>query len=370
MDAGESADIAIVGAGIMGAAVAWALGRRGARAVLLEQYPLHHDLGSSHGASRIFRLGYEQEDYIVLAQEARRLWRDLERELGVRLIVPTGVLDVGPENTLDVLVRAMTAAGVDIERLQPGDVRPRFPAFRPPTGWGAIFHPDGGTLLADEAWRGFVASASRAGVAVRDRTRVTALSRLGDEVVVHTDGGVWRVRRVVVAAAGWSNLLLDAVDLHVPFVTTREHVAYYAVPDPAPYVPFIWHAGSASPGIYGLGNGTESTVKVGNHGSGPVVDPADTGAVDLTLAEPLNRFVRDHLSGVPASPARVDTCLYAATPDDDFVLDRRGPIVLAMGFGGHGFKFAPLVGEMVADLATDDSTDALPRFRYDRFVGG
>jgi sarcosine oxidase len=356
----------VVGAGIMGAAAAWHLARRGHRLTLLEQYALDHSRGSSHGSSRIFRLGYEESDYVELAARALPLWREAERALGVELLRTTGALDIGAPGDLDPVAAALAATQTPFERLTADGASRRFPQHPVPAGWQMLYQPDGGVLLAGACCRGLIELARRAGADIRDHTRVISIELEGSGVNVQTEVGTWRADSVVVATAGWANTLLEPMGLHVPVRVTREHVAYY--PHSGPTLPFIWHEGERAFAFYGLPNGDQREVKVGQHGAGPVTNPDEEAVVEAQLLEAVEAFARRHLPSIPSSAPRHDTCLYAATPDDDFVLDRIGPIVLGLGFGGHGFKFGSLVGAMLADLVTDDGVQAPARFQYGRFA--
>jgi sarcosine oxidase len=368
VDLDRRADVAVVGAGIMGAAVAWRLAQRGLSVVLFEQFKLLHTRGSSHGASRIFRLAYEQVDYVLLAQDALPLWREAEKALAQELLMTTGAVDFGPDFHLEPLARALAAAGESLERLRNSEMRARFPWIRVPEGWGAIFHERGGVLLADACRQGLTELARGQGAVICDETAVTALRVAAAGVEIETGLEEWTVSKAVIASASWSDRLLAPLDLSVPLTITREHVGYYAERVPSDVIPFIWHAGSASPEIYGLPNGRTGLVKIAHHGSGPVTDPDSEVSADIRLLAPVNEFVRQTLDSLDPHPSMVETCLYATSPDDDFVIDRVGSLVLCMGFGGHGFKFAPAIGELAANLVTDVSAVVPERFAHSRFA--
>jgi sarcosine oxidase len=171
---------------------------------------------------------------------------------------------------------------------------------------------------------------------------------------------------IVVAAAGWSNRILDPLDLHVPLTVTREHVAYFPIRAGMTMLPFIWHDGGRFE-YYGLPNGNTGDGKVGQHGAGPECDPDSEGIVDPARVKPVAQFVDGHLPGLQPVPESSETCLYASTPDDDFVIDRAGPVVIGMGFGGHGFKFGAVIGKLLADVAEGGRTEWSDRFSRARF---
>lgn len=358
-------DVAVVGAGIAGASTAWRCAARGMAVTLFEQFELAHDRGSSHGRSRIFRLAYDEPDYVRLAQRALPLWREAERELGAELIDRTGAIDIGPRERLESVARALGYAGAACEFLSAAQAGHRYGFFKARGEDEVLFQPDGGTIHADTAIRGFLSLARQQGATIEASTRVLHLAEDTNGVILDTTRGEHRAKQVVIAAAGWSNLLLAPLGLNVPIAVTREHVLYYPAID-RPVIPFIWHLRGNVPEFYGLPNGDE--IKIGEHGAGPVVDPDNPREIDERRIERVRHLARRHLPSLAPEPRRVDTCLYAGTPDDDFVLDSAGSIVLACGFGGHGFKFGPLVGEMAANLVAGQDIPLAGRFARSRVM--
>lgn len=364
----QHVDVTVIGAGIMGAAAAWQLARRGLRVAVVEQYSIPHTRGSSHGASRIFRLAYEYPEYVALARESLQGWHELEERSGHQLLMPTGGVDFGPAVHLDPIANALNHESVRFERLSSDMVSLEFPSYRVPCGWEALVQVDAGVLLADTCWRTLLDFAQEHGVAIHSESRVLEIRPDCDRVTITTNRGTFESERVVVATAGWSNHLLTSLGIEIPLRTTREHVAYYSIQPGAKYLPFIWHGESSAPEMYGLPNGQSGTVKVGEHGTGPITDPDDAGRLQVELLKRVSAFVEAHLPGLTPRPVEMQTCLYATSRDDNFVIDRVGSVVLCAGFGGHGFKFAPKIGEMVARLVTDDAEGPMPRFAFARFA--
>ncbi len=364
----QKTDVVVVGAGIMGASAAWHLARQGLRVTVLEQFDLDHVRGSSHGLSRIFRFAYNDADYVRLVQQALPLWREAEKELGTDLLWTTGALDLGSPQNLAPFAGALSAAGAPFELLSRAELGRRFPAYSLPEGWEALYQPDGGVTHADRARAGFLELARRAGAELKANTKVTRLLPENDRVSIETADGRWHADRVVVTTAAWTNRLLEPLDLAVPMKITREHVAYYALRDSHPVLPFIFHPSDASFEFYGLPNGNRTEVKVGEHKAGPEVDPDTEPVVDQARVESMQRRVRAHLPGLGEEPVASETCLYASTPDDDFVVDQAGPVILGVGFGGHGFKFGPIIGSMLADLVRGKPLRFGARFSRQRFA--
>ncbi|MBW4716381.1 FAD-dependent oxidoreductase [Saccharothrix obliqua] len=332
-------DVVVVGGGVMGSAAAWRLASRGVEVALFERFARGHVLGSSHGASRIFRLAYRDPVYVRFAAEAREGWR----ALGGGLLTETGGVDHGD---ITGLPEALAAAGEPGEVLSPDAARERWPGFRFDD---AVFHhPASGRLHADRAVARFQDLTVALGGVVRYETPVREL-RVGERVEVVTEHGVYRARRVVVAVGSWTAALLDGLVPLPPLVVTQEQPAHFAPVTDATWPAFIHRRPG---GVYGLETPGEG-VKVGTHGGGPVVDPdARDFRAEPTRLAALRRYVRDWLPGLDPAAFTPISCTYTSTPTEDFVLDRRGPLVVAAGFSGHGFKFAPAVGRVLADLAT------------------
>jgi sarcosine oxidase len=345
----READVVVVGAGIQGSATAWALARRGYAVVLLEQFELGHARGSSHGGSRIFRLSYPEERYVRLAQEALVGWRALEAEAGEELIVRTGALDLGARARDNA--RALAACGVQHEQLTGAEVRARWGLAAEPDE-PALFQPDGGTTRADRAHTGFLDGARAAGAEVRERARMTALAPGEEDVSVTTDDGELRARAVVVAAGAWSRSLLAPLGVDLPVTVTRETVTYFALDGAASLPTLIDASGTNEAHAYGLA-APGVGLKAGVHRSGPLVDPDEPGEPDDRVVARTTEWVAQRYSDADATPLFAETCLYTTTPDESFVLERHGRVVVGSACSGHGFKFAPAIGERLAALAQE-----------------
>lgn len=346
-------DVVVVGGGLAGAAAAWELTRRGRSVVLLDQFDEGHHRGSSHGTERIVRLGYTSVEYVQLGLEAMRGWRELEAEAGAVLLHTVGAIDVGYGDELREIAAAFEACGVRHEWLPPAEATERWPGL---VYEGPVLHqPDGAWIRADAALQALVGGARRRGADVRWATPVTAIEDRGDGMHVVTPGETFTADVVVVAAGAWAPKVLGGLVALPPITVTNEQVAYFDQrPAAGPWPCFIRRA---APLVYGLPT-PSGLVKVGEHQVGPVVDP-DAGpfAPEADASARLDAAVRRIAPGLlPAAVDRV-TCLYATPPEDDFVLDRRGQVVVAAGLGGHGFKFGPAIGRIVADLVTGAPAD-------------
>jgi sarcosine oxidase len=329
----ERADVVVVGAGVMGLATARALARAGREPLVLEQFRLGHTHGSSHGATRIFRLAYDEPEWVRLAQEALPLWRELEAEAGEQLLDFTGLVDLPLD--LDKLTETLDTTGAAYELLTAQEVQHRFDFVT--DCYKAVFQPDAGVVLAERATRALAAR-----LHLREMTPVRALTATG----VETDAGAIEAETVVVAAGGWAKPLLAqaGIDLHV--VPTRETVSYFRLANAGAVPSVIDYANRET---YALTAG-DGMLKVGVHRTGPPTDPRHEGEPDPEIVAFATDWARRSFRLAEPGPIRVETCIYTNTADAGFVLERHGRIVVCSACSGHGFKFAPAIGTRVAVL--------------------
>jgi sarcosine oxidase len=311
----------------MGSAAAWALAERGADVTIYEQFDLEHTRGSSHGRTRIFRLAYPEPQWVELAQEALAGWRELEQRAGRELLALHGLVEVCTSvevSSSDVLA----ARGIECRLLTRDELRAR--RVELPEGWVALWQPDGGVVLADDARHAFLDVAQPQW---ETHHRVESLDDIDAEVVV-------------VTAGAWVTKLVPDLPLSV----TRETVAYFAR-DGAPMPSVVelndetrHHAMYAlHDPLYGM--------KAGAHRRGHVADPDVEEPADPALVDRISGWVRERFPDVDPNPVAAESCLYTSTEDESFVLERRGRLVVGSACSGHGFKFAPAVGRRLAQLA-------------------
>ncbi|CAN5721413.1 N-methyl-L-tryptophan oxidase [soil metagenome] len=337
-------DVVIVGAGIMGSATARALSKSGLTVNVLEQFEPGHTNGSSHGSSRIFRLSYPDATYVSMAQEALSLWRAAEEETGESLVVTTGGFDAGEE--IEANADALGECGAAFEMVKGADVGDRWPEIRLAPDETALWQPDAGIALADRALEAFLRVATHAGVRLYGNTRVESLELSEDGVEVHARGKSFHGGVAIVTSGGWAAPLLATAGVKLDVKPTRETVSYFSIKESPPTL-VEW----SNPSIYALpapGFG----LKAGEHIAGPPTDPDRSGEPNLESVERISAWVADRFPGADPTPARAETCIYTNTPDEHFVLERHGPIVVGSPCSGHGFKFAPLIGKRLAELAT------------------
>jgi sarcosine oxidase len=371
----------IIGAGAMGSAAAYHLARRGEPVLLVEQFALGHDRGSSHGAARITRHSYADPRYARLMPAAFRAWRELEAEAGEALYIRTGGVSFSPPG-VDYAARVAASlaeldvphwwgSGREFNRLQP--------AFVLPADEDVVFEPDAGLLAASRAVAVQVELARRLG---GDRTRVLDCSPVrridleGDRPVVVTDAMRIVADRLIVAAGAWVRRLIP--DLPVPVRVTRQQVLYFRPTDIARFQVgrfpvFIYKGAGADEAFYGMPDFLGLGVKAARHG-GPEVDPdiQDPVIGEAYRAE-VRHFLRGHIPALAdAAIGFTEVCLYTVAPEEEFQVDflpLRRDVIVASPCSGHGFKFSCLIGRVLADLATAGATE-LPVDHWRLGAGG
>ena len=375
-------DTVVIGGGAMGSAAAWALSRRGRQVTLVEQFGPGHRIGASHGTTRNLNPGYHQPEYVAMLAEGLALWDELEQESGEQLLARTGVVNHGPEPRFADVAAALTQAGIRAESLDPAEAAERWRGIR--FDQQVLHLPDGGQLNPDAALPAMQRLAVARGAEMRHHTKVVDFQIMDDGVRLAFESAagteVVTAAQVVVTAGGWTEKLLGGIftgsagaGLRIPKLrVTQEQPAHFRVADAGAQWPgFNHYPGTGaeyknwySP-VYGMQTPGEG-IKAGWHGVGPVVDPDRRSfqPEPVQLAA-LQEYARTWLPGVDPDSFEAVSCTYTSTPDEDFILDRIGPVVIGAGFSGHGFKFTPVIGRILADLAT--GTRAAPEiFRAGR----
>jgi sarcosine oxidase len=340
------ADVVIVGTGVMGAAAARSLARRGREVVMLDRFRIGHDRGSSHGRARIFRLSYEDPTYVEMAREALPLWRELEAEAGEQLLTTTGGLDLGAEAQLDRHSRAMASVGVQVEMLKGSDASERFPAVSLLPDEPAVFQADSGVIQAQRAWRAFASSARAHGAVLREEAPVVSVGESAGRAEVRLEGETITARVAVITAGAWARDLLGGAGIELPTRPTRETVAYFDLDADAP-VMIEW----SEPAVYAL-PAAGLGIKAAEHHAGPRTDPDHLGSPDNASVDRVSAWMAKRFPEASPRPQLTETCIYTNTDDESFVLERRGPFVIGSACSGHAFKFAPLIGARLAELAS------------------
>lgn len=372
------ARVIVLGLGGIGSAAAYWLARRlDGDVVGIEQFEFGHGRGGSEDHSRIIRLSYHTPGYVELARAAYDAWDRVEVESGEPLVLRTGGLDLAPGGAtigLDEYRTSMAAVGVDFEELDAAQIMHRWPQWRLAEDVTALYQSRSGIAMASRANAVHRRLAREYGARLVDRSPVTTIREVGEEVEVVAGGTTYRAERLVVAAGAWTNQMLSHLGVTFPLDVTQEQVVYFSSPrlldfHPGRFPVWIW---MDEPCFYGFPVFGEPAVKVAWDRCEVVTD-ADGRSFepDLATTATIRRFADTHLPGAAGPVRSAKTCLYTLTPDRDFILDRvpgTDLVMVAVG-AGHAFKFASLLGRLLADLAIDGTTDAdLAPFRADRAI--
>jgi len=365
----EVFDVIVLGIGGFGSGAAYHLARRGLRVLGLDRFRPAHDQGSSHGETRIIRKAYfEHPDYVPLLLKAYDLWADLEAESQQQLFWKCGLLLAGLPDSEAISGARLSAKqhGLTIENLTASAATDRWPGFKVPNSFDAVFEPDAGFLKVEDCVRTHLDMATAHGATLLFDEPVASWSSTGREVRVCTATREFVAASLVITAGSWAASVL--ADLKLPLQVLRKPIFWFETTSPAynlaasmPTFYFEMPAEAAST-FYGFPSLDGQVLKVAQHSGGELV--ADPLLVDRQLREsdvqPIADFLRTCLPAVRTQPVRHSTCLYTVTPDRHFVVDRHpefSNVVIGCGFSGHGFKFTSVLGSVFADLATTGSTE-------------
>jgi sarcosine oxidase len=360
----QSFDVIVLGVGGMGSAACFELARRGRRVLGLEQFPLAHDRGSSHGHTRIIRTAYaEGPQYVPLAKRAFERWYELEQFTGRRLLTECACLNAGPPGSEHVggVRKSVREHNLAAEELSASEISRRFPAFRFPEGYSGIVEQAAGFLYVEDCVRAHCDAAESLGATLRAEEPAREWKAVGDGVEVKTDKGTYRAAKLVVSAGAWATKLL--ADIGTPHVVMRQVLTWFDTGGRADFrrdrFPVFIAEVPGGP-FYGLPAIDRFGLKVARHYNAPELPNPDGVNWGTTPddAAPVRAFLDAFSPGLgPNTKSQV--CMYTVTPDHNFVIDvhpRHPQVSVACGFSGHGFKFASTVGEILADLAEKGKT--------------
>jgi sarcosine oxidase len=371
----ERYDAIVVGIGGMGSAALYHLARRGRRVLGLERFDVPHELGSSHGVTRIIRLAYfEHSDYVPLLRRAYELWRELEGEAGEQLLYTTGIVE-GGERIYEGVLRSCVDHDLPHEAITGAEANARFPAYRLPDEMPVVLQPDGGFVLPERAIVAHVSGALAHGAELRARERVLEWEDTANGVRVRTDRGSYEAQRLVLAAGAWSQSVARLPSGLVRAV--RQSLAWLRPSHPELFSPDrlpVFNLVLDDTHYYGFPEFGIPGFKVGLYElAGESGDP-DAISREPTLDDelPLRAFAERYFPDGAGPALTLKTCLFEPSPDEHFIIDLHPDspaAVVGAGFSGHGFKFCPVVGEILAELALGGSTrHDIGLFRVDRFA--
>lgn len=361
-----SAEFVVIGAGLAGSSTAWQLARRGYEVALLERkVPAAAD-ASSHGSARIFRYAYPDQFYTDLVLRARTAWDELEEASGSQLIAPHGSVDYGPLRNPRHLAEVLANSGVEHELLSAAEARNRFNGINFDTE--VLWHPGAGVLDAERSVQAMVAQAEIHGAKVETNWSVASVEATGTGYkLISSDGRTYRASRIIVTAGGWLPELLGNLPLPSGFLRSiptmdiyQENAYHFPYRDRDPEARLAWptyiHKDPAFKS-YGLPGGRDASFrgqKVAEYMAGCRMDTASqqNGQIDPANRERVIEYVKKYLPGLEPTPYAETTCIFSATPTEDFIMDEVNGITILSPCSGHGAKFGPLLGELAADLAT------------------
>jgi sarcosine oxidase len=370
-------DVIVVGVGGMGSAACYHLARRGKRVLGLERFGVPHSYGSSHGVNRIIRLAYyEDPSYVPLLRRAFENWRSLETAFGEQLLIVTGSIDASPE---DNFVFRESKRSCDLHRLEHdvltgAEINARFPAFNLPDSYRAVVQPDGGFVMSERAIVAHVLGTIDAGSEIRGHESVLSWTTTSSGVRVQTPKGAYEADQLILSAGAWiGELLPEFAHFAEP---ERQVLGWFQPRTPALFAPErlpVFNLAAEVDRYYGFPICGIPGFKFGKyHHRQEVVDPNNWDRLPNPVDEEvLREAVRRFFPDADGPVMTMSTCMFTNTPDEHFVIDRLAPgspVIVASPCSGHGYKFASVIGEILADMAIADRTDHdIDLFRIDRF---
>lgn len=361
-------DAIVLGLGGVGSSTLYHLAASGANVLGIEQFHLAHDRGSSHGETRAIRKAYfEHPSYVPLIQRGYENWRKLEERSGKKLLFEQGLIEIGPPDgpLIAGLESACQQNALSLEEISAVRFHERFPGFELPGYCKCLYEPDGGYLLVEDCVAAYCEVAAGVGAHIACETKVVSWTTQGGKVQVQTDKGEFWGERLVIAAGAWASRLLGNVDVEMQ--VKRKHLHWYSVPRDA------YSAKDGSPvffyetptgyyyGFPSLSDDSQGMIKVAEHSYGEVIESPDqlSRSIDGEEQARIEEFLGEYLGLKEFDPVKHQVCMYTVSPDEHFILDEHPEfpqVHFAAGLSGHGFKFASVLGEVLADLSLHGRT--------------
>ena len=356
-------DVIVLGTGGVGSAALYHLAKRKVSVLGIDRFPAAHDHGSSHGETRVIRRSYfEHPNYVPLLNRAYNLWHDLEETTEKELLLKTGLIYFGSPHgpVLQGIRRSSEQHALNVEDVSTNDALTQFPQFAAPDDSACLFEPDGGCLLVEDCVASHIEQAVQFGAIHQHSEEIVNWSATDDCCTVTTDRNTYHAAKLVIAGGAWSASLLAELNLSLKVIRKHLHwfetgSADYERDNGCPCYFFETEGGYfyGCPGVSNLG------LKVAEHTGGEMIDdplnadrsedPVDSGRIE--------DFTTRHLPNLSRRRLQHRTCFYTMTPDEHFIVDRHPKfeaVSFAAGLSGHGFKFTSVLGEMLAQLATDE----------------
>ena len=366
----DAYDAIVIGLGGMGSATLYQLAKRGLNVLGIDQFEPPHNMGSSHGLTRIIRLAYyEDVSYVPLLRRAYALWAELEAECGEQVLFQTGSIDMGPAEgeIFSGSLRSCIDNDLAHEALDSAELNRRFPGFRMPAETMAVYQPQGGLLVPERCISAYLALAKAQGAAIHCGERALGWDVLADErVAVWTDAGRYVAEKLVICGGAWAYKLAPQL---AGLATPERQALIWLEPKRAEWFQLdsfpVWNAQVEEGRYYGLPEfnptGTTPGMKLGRYHH--LNETCDPDAIDRGLKPAdeliLREFAERYFPQGAGRTVDMVVCMFTNTPDEHFVLDTlpdAPQVSLAAGFSGHGFKMASVIGEVMADLAQTGET--------------
>jgi sarcosine oxidase len=363
----------------MGSATAYQLAKRGCKVLALEQHNIPNELGASLGINRMIRLAYAEDPrYVPMVRRSYRLWRDLGRAFKERLLFITGGIDAGSEDSWIVQgsLKACVAHTLKHDFLTSAELHKRFPGFRLPKAMVAVWQPQGGFVLSERSIIAHVSLALEMGAEIHAREQVLEWRVQKFVVTVSTDRGTYRAARLVITAGPWA---ADVVSRLKGVVKPERQVLLWVQPKRPELFQLgkfpVFYMQDGNEKFYGLPIYGVPGFKIGKYNH--LKEQVDPDTMDRECHEKdervLRKAIRKYFPDADGPTIAMKTCLFSNTADENFILDLHPDfpqVSIAAGFSGHGFKFCPVVGEIMADLALEGGSKSfdLSLFRLDRLL--
>jgi sarcosine oxidase len=368
-----SFDVIVIGVGSMGSSACYFLSRRGYKILGLEQFDITHEQGAHTGQSRIIRKAYfEDPRYVPLLKQAYKNWKDLEDETGTQLYYRKGLVYFGKPDKLEIKNIHQSASLYDIplENLDSFSTHQRFPQFKLPANFETLFEPDAGFIPPEKAILLYTEEAIKKGAEIHTREKVLEWKKEGGSIVVMTDKKTYHCNKLIITAGPWAAKMIPGLADKIRI--TRQFIAWIK---PKKWEDFTLNnfpcwmiADDERPGMYyGFPAlpvsifGEPQGLKLAHHYPGTATDPDHVNRqTTKDEEENLEYALNKYLPGCFDSVISAKTCLYANTPDENFIIDHlpgyENQVAIACGFSGHGFKFVSVVGEILTELIADGIT--------------
>ncbi|MEP7287201.1 MAG: N-methyl-L-tryptophan oxidase [Chloroflexota bacterium] len=356
--------VLVIGGGGMGLATAWRLAKGGHNVRVIEQFKFLHTRGSSHTEHRILRRTYNDDLYTSLMPHAYRMWDELEADSGRQLKYLNGGIDFGPENdpTLQEIIRSSSDLNVPLDVMTASEARQRFPQFNLPENFLMTFCPLNGFLAVDDCMQAKLDMARKYGAILQDEESVLEIKPLEHGAEVRTTKATYTCDKLVITAGPYVKNLMKQIGLDVPYTIELNQAHWFQVDDPSLFTPdkfpvfIVRYDAAGVGGMYGFPTFRRPGIKVSVHHSNFYINAEDYDMQPRPeTTQRVWEFVKEFIPGASSAVLDVASCLYDFPPDEHFVLSLhpQHPDISMANMAGHGYKFAALVGEIMAELAID-----------------